>query len=62
MNRHLLTFNSITKEVYAPENSSLSYDDKQAAKYASPLSIMGVVDFETKLDGNNSRDDFKDAL
>ena len=62
LNRHLLTCNAPTKEVYPPENSYISYDDKKAAKYASPLSIMGFADFETKLDGGNSKDDLADAL
>ena len=62
LNRHLLTCNALTKEVYPPENSYISYDDKKAAKYASPISIMGFADFETKLDGGNSKDDLADAL
>ena len=62
LNRHLLSCNSITLEVYPPEKSYLSFDDKKAAKYASPLSIIGFADFETKLDGNYCKDDFKDAL
>ena len=37
LNRHLLTCNALTKEVYPPENSYISYDDRKAAKYASPL-------------------------
>ena len=40
----------------------MSFDDNKAAKYASPLSIIGFADFETKLDGNYCKDDFKDAL
>ena len=62
LNRHLITCNALTKEVYPPENSYISYDDKKAAKYASPLSIMGFADFETKLDGDSSKDDLADAL
>ena len=62
LNRHLLTCNALTKEVYPPENSYISYDDRKAAKYASPLSIMGFADFETKLDGDSSKDDLTDAL
>ena len=62
LNRHLLTCNALAKEVYPPEHSYIPYDDKKAAKYASPLSIMGFADFETKLDGGNSKDDLADAL
>ena len=62
LNRHLLSCNSITLEVYPPEKSYLSFDDKKASKYASPLSIIGFAYFETELDGNYCKDDFKDAL
>jgi len=54
LNRHLLTCNALTKEIYPPENSYISYDDKKAAKYASPLSLMGFAEFETKLDGDRA--------
>ena len=62
LNGHLLTCNDLTKKVYPPENSYISYDDKKAAKYASPLSIMGFADFETKLEGCSFKDDLTDAL
>ena len=48
LNRHMLTCNSMTTEVYPKEKSFVSFDDKKAAKYASPISIMGFADFETK--------------
>ena len=58
LNRHLLICNSITKEVYPPSNTFLSFDDKRAAKFASPLSITGCADFETKLSRlNNTKSD-----
>ena len=44
----MLTCNSMTTEVYPKEKSFVSFDDKKAAKYASPISIMGFADFETK--------------
>ena len=62
LNRHLLTCNALTKKVYPPENSYISYNEKKAAKYASPLSIMGFADFETKLDDDSSKDDLANAL
>ena len=62
LNRHLLTCNAVTKEVYPPEKSYLSFDNKKAAKYSSPISIMGFADFETKLDDINCKDNFVDAL
>ena len=62
LNRHLLTCNSMTKDDYPPEKSYLSFDDKKAAKYACPLSIVGFGDFETKLDVINNKDEFKDAF
>ena len=62
LNRHLLSCNFTTKDVYLTEKSKLSFDEKNAAKYASPLSIMGFAGFETKLDGKKCNDDFKDAL
>ena len=37
----------MTTEVYPKEKSFVSFDDKKAAKYASPISIMGFADFET---------------
>merc|ERR1711873_362329 len=48
LNRHMLTCNSMTTWVYPKEKSFVSFDDKKAAKYASPISIMGFADFETK--------------
>ena len=62
MNRHLLSCNSITNEVYPPEKSYLSFDNKKAAKYASPLTIMGFADFETKLVSINQEDKIEDAF
>ena len=62
LNRQLLTCNALTKEFYPPENSYISYDDKKAAKHASPLSIMWFAVFETKLDGDSYKDDLADAL
>ena len=59
LNRHLLTCNSMTNELYPPKNSFLYFDDRKAAKYASPLSIMGFADFETKLELINCKDNFK---
>ena len=50
LNRHLLLCNSMTKEIYPPQKTFISFDDKKAAKYASPLSIIGFADFEAKLD------------
>ena len=52
----------MTKDEYPPEKSYLSFDDKKAAKYACPLSIVGFGDFETKLDVINNKDEFKDAF
>ena len=62
LNRHLLKCNSLTNEVYPPEKSYLSFDDKKAAKYASPISIMGFADFETKLKSINKKGKIEDAL
>ena len=62
LNRHLLSCNSITNEVYPPEKSYLSFDNKKAAKYASPLTIMGFADFETKLVSINQEDKIEDAF
>jgi hypothetical protein len=49
LNRHLLICNSLTEEVYPSKNAFLSFDEKKAAKYASPLTIIGFADFEAKL-------------
>ncbi len=49
LKRHLLICNSTTKEQFPPPNTFLSYDNKKAAKYASPISIIGFADFESKL-------------
>ena len=62
LNRHLLTCNSKTVDVYPPEKSYLSFDDKKAAKYACPLSIIGFADFETKIVSTDNKDEFKDAF
>ena len=62
LNRHLLTCNSKTLDVYPPEKSYLSFDDKKAAKYACPLSIIGFADFETKIVSIDNKDEFKDAF
>ena len=62
LNRHLLTCNSKTVDVYPPEKSYLSFDDKKAAKYACPLSIIGFADFETKMVSTDNKDEFKDAF
>ena len=35
---------------------------KKAAKYASPISIMGFADFETKLECINSKDKSEDMI
>ena len=59
LNRHLLICNSITKEVYPSPQTFISFDDKKAAKFASPLSIIGFADFEAKLDSldyDNNKD------
>jgi len=40
----------------------LSVDDKKAAKYASPTSIMGFADFETKQDFIDRKANLKDSL
>ena len=57
LNRHLLTCNSKTVDVYPPEKSYLSFDDKKAAKYACPLSIIGFADFETKMVSTDNKDE-----
>ena len=50
LNRHLLICNSLTKELYPPEKTFISFDEKKAAKFASPLSVIGFSDFEAKLE------------
>ena len=40
----------------------MSFDDKKAAKYACPLSIIGFADFETKIVSTDNKDEFKDAF
>ena len=63
LNRHLLLCNALTKEEYPSPGTFLSYDDKKAAKYAYPLSIIGFADFETKLNINeNVNVTFEDSL
>jgi len=52
----------MTNEVYPPEKICLSFDYKKAAKYASYLTIMGFVDFETNLVSNNQEDKIEDAF
>ena len=49
LKRHLLICNSITEEKYPKPKTFLSYDNKKAAKFASPISIIGFADFEAKL-------------
>ena len=62
LNRHLISCNSMTNEVYPPDKTYLSFDSKKAAKYASPISIMGFADFETKLECINSKDKLEDTI
>ena len=63
MNRHLLICNAITKETYPSPNKFLTFDDNKAAKFASPLTITGFADFESKLDCiNNANDKFKEVI
>ena len=53
----------MTEAVYPAPKTFLEFDGKKAAKFASPMSIMGFADFETKLDSlNNENGDFNDAL
>ena len=59
LNRHLLICNSITKEVYPSPQTFISFDDKKAAKFASPLAIVGFADFEAKLDSLSIDEDQK---
>ena len=49
LKRHSLICNSITKEKFPKPKTFLSYDNKKAAKFASPISIIGFADFEAKL-------------
>ena len=49
LKRHSLICNSITEEKYPKPKTFLSYDNKKAAKFASPISIIGFADFEAKL-------------
>ena len=49
LKRHSLICNSITEEKYPKPKTFLSYDNKKAAKFASPFSIIGFADFEAKL-------------
>ena len=44
------------------KKSYLFFDDKKAAKYACPLSIIGFADFETKIVSIDNKDEFKDAF
>ena len=62
INRLLLSCNSMTKKVCPLEKRCLSYDDKSVSKYASLLSIIGLADFETKLDELNYKVNSKDTL
>ena len=52
----------MTNELYPPKNSFLYFDDRKAAKYASPLSIMGFADFETKLELINCKDNLENSF
>ena len=49
LKRHSLICNSITEEKFPKPKTFLSYDNKKAAKFASPISIIGFADFEAKL-------------
>ena len=62
LNRHMVSCNSMTLETYPKPKSFLSFDDKKAAKYASPISIMGFADFETKQDLIDREANLKDSL
>jgi len=63
LSRHLLVCNALTKEVYPTQKTFLTFDDKKAAKFASPLTIVGFADFESKLDNLNiDKDKLKEAL
>ena len=63
LNRHLLTCNATTKEIYPSPKTFLTFDDKKAAKFASPLAITGFADFESKFDCiNNANDNFKEVV
>ena len=63
LNRHLLTCNARTKEIYPNSKTFLDFDDKKAAKFASPLAITGFTDFESKFDCfKNTNDKFKEVI
>ena len=63
LNRHLLICNAMTKEVYPDPKTFLEFDEKKAAKFASPIAITGFADFESKLDSvNRESGNFTDAL
>ena len=50
-------------ETYPNPKTFLTFDDKKAAKFASPLAITGFADFESKFDCiNNANDKFKDVI
>ena len=50
LNKHLLICNCRTEEKYPAPNTFLFYDDKRAAKFASPITVIGFADFECKLE------------
>ena len=58
----MISCNSMTNEVNPPDKTYLSFDSKKAAKYASPISIMGFADFETKLECINSKNKLEDTI
>ena len=62
LNRHLLTCNAMTKETYPSSKTFLTFDDKKAAKFASPLAITGFADFESKFDCINNANKFKEVV
>ena len=62
LNRHMISCNSMTIETYPKTKSFLTFDDKKAAKFASPISIMGFADFETKQECIDREANLKDSL
>ena len=52
----------MTLKTYPKPKSCLRFDDKKAAKYASPISIMAFADFETKQDLIDIEANLKDSL
>ena len=47
----------MTEEVYLSPRTFVSFDDKKATKFASPLSIIGFADFEAQPDILDTDDD-----